>query len=87
MPAFTLLGEDDFVVCGGAVECTDHAVISAFEAEFFPPAVCHEIVVLDDTNHNANLHLNAAESFRLMLDWVERRVGSNGPPTEPCAGV
>ena len=85
VPAFTLLGEDDFVVCGGAIECTDHAVISAFEAGFFPPDICHEIVVLDDTNHNANLHLNAAESFRLMLDWIERRVGNAGPPVEPCS--
>ncbi|MGI9308970.1 MAG: alpha/beta fold hydrolase, partial [Gammaproteobacteria bacterium] len=84
VPAFTLIGEDDFVVCGGAVECTDHAVIAAWEAEFFPPAACHEIIVLDDTNHNANLHLNAAGNFQLMIDWIERRVGNAGPPAEPC---
>jgi pimeloyl-ACP methyl ester carboxylesterase len=85
IPAFTLIGEDDFVVCGGAVECTDHAAIIAWEKEFFPPAACHEIVVLEDTNHNANLHLNAQGNFRLMLDWVERRVGNAGPPTAQCA--
>ena len=85
VPAFTLIGEDDFVVCGGAVECTDHEAIIAWESAFFPPAACHEITVLDDTNHNANLHLNAPDNFRLMLDWVERRVGNAAPPTEPCA--
>jgi hypothetical protein len=84
LPAFTLLGENDFVVCGGAIECTDHEVIMAFEAEFFPPAACHEIVVLDDTNHNANLHLNAPGNFKLMLDWIERRVGNAGEPEAPC---
>lgn len=84
IPAFTLLGENDFVVCGGAVECTDHEVITAWEAEFFPPAACHEIVVLDDTNHNANLHLNAPGNFTLMLNWIDRRVGNAGPPTQAC---
>jgi pimeloyl-ACP methyl ester carboxylesterase len=85
VPVFTLIGEDDFVVCGGAVECTDHDAIKAWEAEFFGPAACHEITVLKDTNHNANLHLNAPENFRLMLDWIERRVGNAGPPSEVCA--
>ena len=87
VPAFTLIGEDDFVVCGGAVECTDHEAIAAFEAAFFPPAACHEIVVLDDTNHNANLHLNAPGNFKLMLDWIERRVGNGGPPAQACRPV
>ena len=84
VPTFTLVGEDDFVVCGGAVECTDHDRILDWESKFFPPQACHEMVVLENTNHNANLHLNAADSFRLILDWVERRVGTTGPPTQPC---
>jgi len=84
LPAFTLIGEDDFVVCGGAIECTDHDAIVAWEAEFFPPAACHEIVVLDDTNHNANLHLNAPDNFELMLDWIDRRVGNATAPSQPC---
>ncbi|MAF83070.1 MAG: alpha/beta fold hydrolase [Gammaproteobacteria bacterium] len=84
VPAFTLIGEDDFVVCGGAVECTDHETIVAWESAFFPPAACHEIVVLDDTNHNANLHLNAPGNFQLMLDWIDRRIGTAGSPPEAC---
>jgi pimeloyl-ACP methyl ester carboxylesterase len=84
IPAFTLIGEDDFVVCGGDVECTDRDALIAFESAFFPPASCHEIVVLEDTNHNANLHLNAPGNFRLMLDWIDRRVGNAGPPAQPC---
>ncbi|MGI9342270.1 MAG: alpha/beta hydrolase [Gammaproteobacteria bacterium] len=84
VPAFTLIGEDDFVVCGGAVECTDHDAIAAWEREFFQPAACHEMVVVPDTNHNANLHRNAPANFKWILDWVERRVGNAGPPTQPC---
>jgi len=84
IPVFTLVGENDFVVCGGKVHCTDHDAIIAWEGQFFPPAACHEMSVLDDTNHNANLHLNAPASFQLMLDWIERRVGIRGPPTHAC---
>ena len=84
VPAFTLIGEDDFVVCGGALECTDHDALISWESQFFSPVSCHEIIILDDTNHNANLHRNAPHNFQLMLNWIERRVGIGGPPTEPC---
>ncbi|MDH3692919.1 MAG: lysophospholipase [Gammaproteobacteria bacterium] len=84
MPAFTIVGEDDFVVCGGAVECTDHAAILAWEKAYYPLAACHDMVVLDDTNHNANLHLNAPDTFKLMLDWIDRRIGIGQPPADRC---
>lgn len=84
IPVLTIIGEDDFVVCGGAVECTDHAAILAWEKEFYPQAACHEMVVLDDTNHNANLHLNAPETFKLILDWTDRQIGIGQPPQAAC---
>jgi len=86
VPVFVLIGENDFVVCGEeGLDCTDHEAVIAHEMDYYPAAACPEIVVLDDTNHNANLHRNAAQSFYLMLDWVKRRVGSAGnPPSAPC---
>jgi pimeloyl-ACP methyl ester carboxylesterase len=85
VPVFVLIGEDDFVVCGGALDCTDHAAVIANELEFYPAAACPEIKVLADTNHNANLHFNAPANFALMQDWINRRVGSAGnPPTDRC---
>ena len=83
VPVFILIGEDDFVVCGGELDCNDHAAVIEHESTMFPPAACLEVTVLDDTNHNANLHLNAPQNFTLMLDWIERRVGSGAgaPPT------
>jgi len=86
VPVMVLVGENDFVVCGNELDCTDHAAVVANELEFYPAATCPEITVLDDTNHNANLHRNAPASFALMQDWINRRVGSAGqPPTEPCS--
>jgi pimeloyl-ACP methyl ester carboxylesterase len=86
-PVLMLLGENDFVVCGGELDCTDHAAAIAHEAEYFPPEACFEMVVRDNTDHNANLHRDAPENFATILDWIKRRVGpaEGSGPTEPCA--
>lgn len=87
VPVMVLIGEDDFVVCGNKLDCTDHEAVIEHEMAFYPAATCPEITVLNDTNHNANLHRNAPSNFALMQDWINRRVGSAGqPPTAPCAG-
>jgi pimeloyl-ACP methyl ester carboxylesterase len=86
VPVMVLVGENDFVVCGGKLDCTDHAAVVANELAYYPQAVCPEINVVVDTSHNVNLHRNAPESFSIMQDWVSRRVGSAGnPPSEPCS--
>jgi hypothetical protein len=72
------------VVCGGELDCTDHAAVVAHEAQFFPPAMCPEIRVLDTTGHNVNLHRNAPEAFAVIQDWIRRRVGPGSGPGEPC---
>ena len=86
VPVFLLLGEDDFVVCGGQLNCREHAVAIAHEQAFFAPAACLEMIVLEDTGHDSALHLNASQNFALMLDWATRRVGAgNGSaPSGPC---
>ncbi len=87
VPVLILLGEDDFVVCGGDLDCTDHAAVMAHEARFFGPEACLETVLVADTDHNPNLHRNAPDNFAIMLDWMRRRVGAGagGAPTEPCS--
>lgn len=86
VPVFLLLGEDDFVVCGGQLDCREHAAAIAHEQAFFSAAACLEMVVLDDTGHDSALHRNAAQNFALMLAWVARRVGAadGTAPTTPC---
>ena len=85
VPVLMIVGDDDFLVCGGDLDCSDHAAIIANETPYYSPAACLELIVLDDTNHNANLHKNAPQTFALMLDWVGRYVGSAGrAASEPC---
>ena len=88
VPVMILVGENDMIFCGGDLDCTDHKAVVENEMQYYPATSCPEIYVLDDTNHNANLHLNAPEAFALMQDWVSRRVGSGGnPPSQPCGGA
>jgi pimeloyl-ACP methyl ester carboxylesterase len=86
VPVFLLLGEDDFVVCGGKLDCRDHAGAIAYEQDYFPKAACLEMVVLDDTGHNSALQRNAPQNFALILDWAARRVGAGdgAVATLPC---
>lgn len=85
VPVMVLIGENDFVVCGGAMDCSDHDAVVKHETTFYPANTCPEVYILENTNHNANLHLNAPQAFALMQGWVERRVGSAGvPATQPC---
>jgi len=86
LPVLLMLGEDDFVVCGGALNCRDHAVTMTHEQSYFAPATCFEMALLADTGHDSALHRNAPQNFALMLDWVARRVGASdgSGPAAPC---
>ena len=85
VPVLMIVGEDDFLVCGGQLDCSNYDAVLANEAPYFPAESCLELVLLDDTNHNANLHRNAPKTFETMIGWVARRVGSAGSlPVEPC---
>ncbi len=86
VPVFLLLGEDDFVVCGGQLNCREHAVAIAHEQAFFSPSACLEMIVLDDTGHDSALHLNAPQNFALILEWSARQA-SNLSSTSAPAGA
>ncbi|MEO8223759.1 MAG: alpha/beta fold hydrolase [Gammaproteobacteria bacterium] len=74
VPVLLVLGEDDFVVCGGDLDCRDHARTIAHEQAYFPVARNFEMVMLEHTNHDASLHRGAPATSALILDWIARRV-------------
>ncbi len=86
VPVFTLLGDADVVVCGGDLDCKDHAALVAHENQFYSPAACHDMQVAANTGHNSTLHNNGPANIQLMLDWIERRVGirAGATPSQPC---
>jgi len=83
VPVLVLIGDNDFIGCGGELDCHDHAAVVANEKEAYSdPATCVETYVLKDTGHNLNLHSDAPSNFTRMLDWMDRRIGESA--TEPC---
>ncbi|MEM7332679.1 MAG: alpha/beta hydrolase [Chloroflexota bacterium] len=84
VPVLVLVGDQDIIGCGGELDCNDQEAVIANENEAYSnPGTCVETYVLEDTGHNLNLHNDAADNFRLMLDWLNRRIGETA--TQPCA--
>ncbi|MEM7151676.1 MAG: alpha/beta hydrolase [Myxococcota bacterium] len=91
VPVFEIVGDQDFIGCGTSLQgetldCTDTAAVVANEAERFAPEACIETEVVANAGHVLNLQLQAPEVYRSMLDWVNRRVGTDADngPTDPC---
>ncbi len=86
IPVMELTGEDDFVGCGGDLDCYDHSAVIAHEQQFFSEAACVETNIIENTGHVTNLHYSAPLSYQIMLDWIAKRVGvnTNTGPTYPC---
>ncbi|MEM7535412.1 MAG: alpha/beta hydrolase [Chloroflexota bacterium] len=83
VPVLVLVGDSDFIGCGGELDCNDHAAVIANEQEAYSdPATCVETYVLNDTGHNLNLHSDAPANFTRMLEWLDRRIGESA--TQPC---
>jgi pimeloyl-ACP methyl ester carboxylesterase len=85
-PVLILVGDDDIIGCSEEFDCRDHEMVETHEQGFFSPQACIETNVIEQTGHNLNLHLNAPESYAIINDWMERRIGiqPQSPPSAPC---
>jgi len=86
-PVLIVIGDEDFIGCGGELDCHDHDAVTVNEQPYFSPAACIETSIIEDTGHNINLHRTAPLSYGIMLDWAGRRVGAGADvlPAEPCS--
>ncbi len=86
VPVLIMIGDNDLLGCGGELDCQDHDMVEVLEQSFFSPAACIEANVIEQTGHNINLHLNAPQSYGLIHDWMERRIGiqPDKAPSDPC---
>lgn len=83
-PVLVAVGETDLLFCNAMLSCADSQVVLARESADFDAAACLDSYVLPLAGHSMNLHLNAPDWFAAAQDWTDRRVGANGPPTDPC---
>ena len=85
VPVLVVVGDNDTLFCPDP-SCTASGALDA-EAGFYAPEACPEVVALPETGHNLNLHLSAPVTYDLILEWMDRRVGSDPrvPAPQPCA--
>jgi hypothetical protein len=88
VPVLSVMGQTDILFCDPSVglSCADGSAVAARENFAYSPAACLEAAVQPLAGHSIALHPNAATGFSAMLDWANRRVGtdSSHPATEPC---
>jgi pimeloyl-ACP methyl ester carboxylesterase len=83
VPVLVLIGDLDRSFCAEP-GCTD--TLTA-ELAFYPPDACPEAVAIAGAGHDLNLQLQAPITYDTILEWVDRRVGSDTkvPAPSPCA--
>ncbi|WP_101759038.1 alpha/beta hydrolase [Oceanicoccus sp. KOV_DT_Chl] len=71
LPVLIVVGEKDFVVCGGALPCENPSYVANYEKQFFHPQSDVTTMLVKNTGHNINLHFSAPESFTQILTWMD----------------
>jgi len=83
-PVFVIVGDLDGAFCAPP-SCSASGSLAA-EASFFAADACLETASIAEVGHDLNLHFQAQQAYDAVLDWLDRRVGSNtkAPPPVPC---
>lgn len=84
VPVLVEVGDLDLAFCAEP-SCSVSGSLSA-EAGFFPADACVETAAIAGAGHDLNLHVQAPAAYDVLLEWMDRRVGSNPnvPPPAPC---
>lgn len=84
VPVLVEVGDLDRAFCADP-SCSASGSLAA-EASFFPADACVETAAIAGAGHDLNLHVQAPAAYDVLLDWLDRRVGSNPnvPPPVPC---
>jgi pimeloyl-ACP methyl ester carboxylesterase len=83
-PVLVVVGDFDAAFCT-APSCSASGSLAS-EPGFYPADACAEAVSIPDTGHDLNLHFSAQTSYDVILDWMDRRVGSDTKAPAPGCG-
>lgn len=75
VPVFVIVGDQDAAFCDPA-SCSAAGGLT-LEAGFYPPDACVETSVIAGAGHDLNLHFQAQQAYDDILEWLDRRVGSD----------
>jgi pimeloyl-ACP methyl ester carboxylesterase len=83
-PVLVVVGDYDAAFCNPPT-CSASGSLNA-EPSFYPADACAEAVAIPNVGHDLNLHLQAQSAYDVVLNWMDRRVGSDThhSPADPC---
>jgi pimeloyl-ACP methyl ester carboxylesterase len=83
-PVLVVVGDLDLAFCNEP-SCTDSGSL-AIEPGFYPADACAEAVAIPGAGHDLNLHVQAQDAYDAVLEWMDRRVGSDTrvAAVDPC---
>jgi pimeloyl-ACP methyl ester carboxylesterase len=84
VPVLVVVGDYDLAFCD-APSCSASGSLAS-EPSFYPADACAETVIIPNVGHDLNLHIHAQQTYDAVLEWMDRRVGSNtkAPAPSPC---
>ncbi|HEX7963228.1 MAG TPA: alpha/beta hydrolase [Candidatus Saccharimonadales bacterium] len=71
-PVLLIVGEQDRLYCGLALDCTNAANVKSNEAPYYTAAASLTVKTVPDTGHDLTLHPSAGVSFDAISDWIEQ---------------
>lgn len=81
VPVLVVVGDFDEAFCA-APTCSASGSL-ATEPGFYPADACAEAVAIPGAGHDLNLHFQAPLAYATVLEWMDRRVGSNPKVAAP----
>lgn len=69
-PTMVVNGELDRLYCGLALNCTNHAAVTANEVPYYTNAASLTVKTVGSTGHNLALHPGASLSFLSINNWI-----------------
>jgi pimeloyl-ACP methyl ester carboxylesterase len=84
VPVLVVVGDYDLAFCD-APSCSASGSLAS-EPSFYPADACVETAIIPNVGHDLNLHIHAQQAYDVVLEWLDRRVGSNtkAPAPSPC---
>jgi pimeloyl-ACP methyl ester carboxylesterase len=71
-PILLILGQEDRLYCGLALDCSNPANVKAEEQPYYTSAAKLDVVVIPGTGHDLALHPSANASFAAISNWLEQ---------------
>jgi pimeloyl-ACP methyl ester carboxylesterase len=75
VPVLVVVGNYDLAFCN-APGCIESGSL-ATEPGFYPADACAEAVAIPGAGHDLNLQIQAPQAYDAVLEWMDRRVGSD----------